>query len=111
MLRHQLDVVLRANPTAKRKLTWTDRAFLAALCGLLPRERLADLRLLVTAGTVLRWHREILACGCRIFIHAGQATGDFARLIPPVRSCRRVQAVARAGSPRAVRKPESSGRR
>jgi transposase InsO family protein len=61
MLRHQLDVVLRANPTAKRKLTWTDRAFLAALCGLLPRERLADLRLLVTAGTVLRWHREILA--------------------------------------------------
>ena len=61
MLRHQLDVALRANPTAKRKPTWTDRAFLALVCGLLPRERLAGLRLLVTPGTLLRWHREILA--------------------------------------------------
>jgi hypothetical protein len=48
------------DPQISRKLIWTDRAWLALLAGLLPRERIAGLRLIVTPATLLRWHREIL---------------------------------------------------
>jgi putative transposase len=41
-------------------LTWPDRAWLALLAGTLPVDRLAAMRLIVTPGTVLRWHRDIL---------------------------------------------------
>jgi len=61
MLRHQLSVALREWPRAHSRLTWPDRAWLALLAGTLPLDRrLAAMRLIVTPGTVLRWHRDIL---------------------------------------------------
>ena len=60
MLRHQLSVALREQPRAHPRLTWPDRAWLALLAGTLPVERLAAMRLIVTPGTILRWHRNIV---------------------------------------------------
>jgi transposase len=60
MLRHQLAVAQRERPKAHAWLTWPDRAWLALLAGMLPRDRLAAIRLIVTPGTILRWHRDIV---------------------------------------------------
>jgi transposase len=60
MLRHQLAVAQREQPRAHSHLTWPDRAWLALLAGTLPVERLAAVRLIVTPGTILRWHRDIV---------------------------------------------------
>ncbi|WP_251982631.1 hypothetical protein [Streptomyces violaceusniger] len=57
-LRHQLTVLQRQ--THKPKLTWPDRALLAALLHSLPRVRLRQLHLIVSPDTVLHWHRELL---------------------------------------------------
>src|SRR5438067_9867013 len=59
MLRHQLAVSQRERPRAHSCLTWAGRAWLALLAGTLPVERLAAMRLIVTPGTILRWHRDI----------------------------------------------------
>jgi putative transposase len=40
-------------------LSWPDRAWLALLAGTVPTERLAAMQLIVTPGTILRWHRDI----------------------------------------------------
>jgi hypothetical protein len=58
MLRHQLAVALRERPRVHSRLTWPDRAWLALLAGTLPAGRLAELRLIVTPATILRWHRH-----------------------------------------------------
>ena len=60
MLRHQLAVAGRERPGARARLTWPDRALLALLAGTLPVDRLAAMRLIVTPGTILRWHRDIV---------------------------------------------------
>ncbi len=62
MLRHQLAVAQRERPRAHSRLTWPDLAWLALLAGTLPVERLAAMRLIVTPGTILRWHRDIVRC-------------------------------------------------
>jgi putative transposase len=60
MLRHQLSVALRERPRANSRLAWPARAWLALLAGTLPVERLAAMRIIVTPGTILRWHRDIV---------------------------------------------------
>ena len=60
MLRHQLAVAGRGRPGARARLTWPDRALLTLLAGTLPIDRLAAMRLIVTPGTILRWHRDIV---------------------------------------------------
>src|SRR5450755_429819 len=59
ILRHQVAVLQRRQPR-RPKLTWADRALLAALLGVIPKARRHRLRLLVTPDTILRWHRDIV---------------------------------------------------
>ena len=57
VLRHQLAVLQRRTP--RPRMSWTDRAVIAALTRLLPKPR--RLGLLVTPATILRWHRQLVA--------------------------------------------------
>ena len=59
LLRHQLTVLQRQTP-ARPKMTWADRALIAALVELIPRRRHASLRLIITPETALRWRRDVL---------------------------------------------------
>jgi putative transposase len=58
ILRHQV-AVLRRQVKAPR-LSWADRAILAALARLLPGSQLRRLRLIVSPRTVLRWHAHLV---------------------------------------------------
>ena len=56
VLRHQLAVLRRQ--VARPRFTWSDRALVATLARLVPRERWAAF--LVTPETILRWHRALV---------------------------------------------------
>ena len=65
ILRHQV-AVLQRRPPRRPKLTWADRALLAALLGVIPKARRHGLWLLVTPDTVVRWHRDIVLSRSKI---------------------------------------------
>jgi hypothetical protein len=56
VLRHQLAVLQRRTP--RPRISWSDRAMIAALTRLLPARRRCGF--LVTPATILRWHRELV---------------------------------------------------
>jgi len=57
VLRHQLAVLRRQ--VGRARFTWSDRALIALLAGLIPRERWTAF--LVTPKTILDWHRRLVA--------------------------------------------------
>ena len=59
LLRHQI-ALLERHGAARPKLTWADRALIAALLAVVPRPRRAGLRLPATPATILRWHRDLV---------------------------------------------------
>src|SRR5712691_8181629 len=56
VLRHELAILRRR--TRRPAMTWTDRCFLAAASRLLPRGWPS---FIITPGTLLRWHRRLVA--------------------------------------------------
>jgi putative transposase len=57
ILRHQVAVFQRQ--VKDPRLSWADRAVLAALARLLPGGQLRQLRLIVSPRTLLRWHADL----------------------------------------------------
>src|SRR5215471_7638816 len=58
ILRHQVAVLRRQSRTPR--LSWADRAVLAALARLLPSSQLRQLRLILSPRTLLRWHAALV---------------------------------------------------
>src|SRR5580698_838497 len=58
ILRRQVAVLQRQ--VKRPRLSWADRAVLAALARLLPSSQLRQLRLIISPRTVLRWHADLV---------------------------------------------------
>jgi len=80
ILRHQVAVLQRQVKT--RRLSWADRAVLAALARLLPGSQLRQLRLIVSPRTLLRWHASLAR---RHWAHPHRAPGRL-RIVHVVRT-------------------------
>ena len=57
VLRHELAILRRRS--RRPRMTWTDRIFLVTASRLLPRARWRSF--IITPGTLLRWHRLLVA--------------------------------------------------
>jgi putative transposase len=53
-------VAVLQRQTGPPKLSWADRAILAALARLLPGSHLRQLRLIISPRTLLRWHADLV---------------------------------------------------
>jgi len=58
LLRHQVSVLQRQVKTPR--LSWADRAVLAALAQLVPASHLRQMRLIISPRTLLRWHARLV---------------------------------------------------
>jgi putative transposase len=58
ILHHQVAALQRQVKTPR--LSWADRAVLAALARLLPRSQLRQVRLIISPQTLLRWHASMV---------------------------------------------------
>ncbi len=92
ILRHQVAVFQRQ--ARAPKLSWADRAILAALARLLPGADLRQLRLIVSPRTLLRWHAELVRRRGRT---RAALPGGRARRRPSARWCWRWRGTTRPG--------------
>ena len=93
ILRYQVAVLQRQ--VKPPRLSWADRAVLAALARLLPSSHLRQLRLIISPRTLRRWHADLSGGGGRT--HAALWEGRAPRR-PSARWCLTWHTTTRAGA-------------
>ncbi len=80
VLRHQLAVLRRQVP--RPRFTWSDRALVALIAGLVPRQRWGSF--LVTPQTILGWHRSLVRRKWTLWVPRMPSTAHEVGLTPPL---------------------------